>query len=45
MHVPVAGIGLSSNANVEDESLFDWDSMVLDGLREEEGRCDVPSEM
>jgi hypothetical protein len=35
MHVPVEGIGLSSNPNVEDESLFDWDSMVLAGLWEE----------
>jgi hypothetical protein len=36
---------LSSNPNVEDESLFDWDSMVLAGLWGEEGRRDVPSEM
>jgi hypothetical protein len=36
---------LSCNENVEDESLFDWDSMVLGGLWEEEGRRDVPSEM
>jgi hypothetical protein len=40
----VAGTDLSSGANVEDESLFDWASMVLGGLWEEEGRRDVPSE-
>ena len=45
MHAPVAGKGLSCNENVEEESLFDWDSMVLGGLWEEEGRHDVPSEM
>lgn len=38
------GIGLSSGVNVEDESVFDWASMVLGGLWEEEGRRDVPSE-
>lgn len=40
----VEGIGLSSGVNVEDESVFDWASMVLGGLWEEEGRHDVPSE-
>jgi hypothetical protein len=40
----VEGIGLSSGVNVEDESVFDWASMVLGGLWEEEGRRDVPSE-
>jgi hypothetical protein len=25
--------------------MFDWDSMVLGGFWEKEGRCDVPSEM
>jgi hypothetical protein len=40
----VEGIGLSSGANVEDKSVFDWASMVLGGLWEEEGRRDVPSE-
>jgi hypothetical protein len=40
----VEGIGLSSGVNVEDESVFDWASMVLSGLWEEEGRHDVPSE-
>jgi hypothetical protein len=40
----VEGIGLSSGVDVEDESVFDWASMVLGGLWEEEGRRDVPSE-
>jgi hypothetical protein len=40
----VAGIGLSLGANVEDEYVFYWASMVLGGLWEEEGKCDVPSE-
>ena len=35
---------MSSGANVEDEFVLDWASMVLGGLWEEEGRRDVPSE-